>query len=471
MSTESAITAPAVITPQQRWTMFMQYIKKAIGNELFEAWFADTRLASYIDNKLTICVASDYVRDLYEDRFSEPFFKALDKVFGPETKIFYNIGILKDDESCSMRVAASPAARGRKAAEAGLQTNTNPQESQEIPSGLNPAYTFQNFCVGDSNRLPYIIAKSIADHPQRNDFNPFFLYGPVGVGKTHLVQAIGMALKERNPNSRVLFVSMRNFQNQYQVAMLQGKVPDFINFYQTIDVLLIDDIQELSGKKGTIDTLFPIFNYLHDSGRKLIFTCDRPPSSLEGIIDRLIDRFKWGSTEMLPKPDLELRKQIISHKAEAGGLDLPENIIDIIAENVVGSVRELEGVIAALILRAVALSVPITEDLALQEARKMTKPRVKSINFDMIVDCTADCFKINPDVIFSKSKVRDIADARQVIMYLASKKLPLSLSSIGQRLKRSHSTVLHGIRNVENRISVERDFRESISWIESELEK
>lgn len=471
MPAQSVMTATSV-TPQQRWNSFMEHIQTAIGKELFDAWFSDTYLASYEENKLIINVPSDYVRDLYENRFSEPFFNALDKVFGTETEIYYNIGIVKDDVSSQVRVAASPAARGRKMAQAAIEGNGSAEgDIQEIPSGLNPAYTFQNYCVGDSNRLPYTIAKAIADHPERNDFNPFFLYGPVGVGKTHLIQAIGMSLKERNPRSRVLFVSMRNFQNQYQVAILQGKVPDFINFYQTIDVLLIDDIQELSGKKGTIDTLFPIFNYLHDSGRKLIFTCDRPPSSLEGIIDRLIDRFKWGSTEMLPKPDLELRKNILRHKAEAGSLELPERIIDIIAENVTGSVRELEGVIAALILRAVELSVPITEELALQEAQKMAKPRVKSINFDMIVDCTADCYKINPDVIFSKSKVRDIADARQVIMYLAFNILPLSLSAIGQRLKRSHSTVLHGIKTVKNRLPLEKDLRDSLDWIKAELEK
>lgn len=454
---------------EERWNSFMAIIRSAIGDELYEAWFKDTHFLSISGNQLTIAVPSDYVRELYEDRFSEPFIAALTKVYGPDIELFYNIGILQNDAMSHMRVAGNTSPRTRKQANPVSPAAT---DSVAPDSGLNPSYSFRNYCVGESNRLPYAIAKAIADHPERADFNPFFLYGPIGVGKTHLVQAIGIALKERNPACRVLFVGMRNFQNQYQTAAMQGKVPDFINFYQqNIDVLLIDDIQELSGKKGTIETLFPIFNYLHGSGRKLIFTCDRAPSSLEGIMDRLIDRFKWGAVEMLEKPDLELRKTIVRHKASAGGLELPEEIISIIAENVTGSVRELEGIIASLILRAVELSVPITEQLALSEVRKMARPRTKSINFDMIVECTAESFRINPDVIFSKSKVRDIADARQVIMYLASKLLPLSQTAIGKRLKRSHSTVLHGIRTVENRLPIERELSETIDWITAELQK
>ena len=449
---------------QQKWELFQRLIRASIGTELYNNWFSETYPVSLEDNKLTLAIPSIYVREQYEYRFWEPFSQALDKAFGQETDIYWSVGIVQDDEAGNLVVAGTgSAARARKDAPAPAGTDF------EETSGLNPAYTFANYCVGESNRLPYTIARAIADKPERNDFNPFFLYGPVGVGKTHLIQAIAIAIKMRHPEARVLFVSMRNFQNQYQVAAQQGKVPDFINFYQSIDVLLIDDMQELSGKKGTMDTLLPIFNYLHGSNRKLIFTCDRPPAELEGITDRLIDRFKWGSTEMLSKPDLELRRTILRHKAAAGGLELPENIINIIAENITGSVRELEGVVAALTLRAITLSVPITAELALQEARKMIRPRAKSINFDMIVECTAESFRINPDVIFSKSKVRDIADARQVIMYLANKHLQLSQTAIGDRLRRKHSTVLHGIRTIANRMTVDRDLCESIEWIEKEL--
>lgn len=449
-----------------KWQLFLSHIRTAIGEDHFSTWFSDTHLVSQDNLRLTISVPSDYVRELYEDRFSQPFLDSLTAVYGASMEIYWDIRVIQNDSDSKLRVAGTSNGRSRKAAESIIN-----EDSAEM-TGLNFSNTFANYCVGQSNKLAYTIAKAIADHPERTDFNPFFLYGPIGVGKTHLIQAIGIELKERNPKTRVRFVSMRNFQNQYQVAYQNGKVPDFINFYQqNVDVLLIDDIQELSGKKGTIDTLFPIFNYLHGASRKLIFTCDRAPSSLEGIMDRLIDRFKWGATEMLPQPDLELRKNILRHKAEAGGLELDDNIIDIIAENVTGSVRELEGVIASLILRAVKLNVPITEQLAYDEVRKRVKPRVKSVNFDMIVECTAECFRINPDVIFSKSKVRDIADARQVIMYLAAKILNLSQTSIGQKLKRSHSTVLHGIRTIENRILLEPDMRESLEWIQAELAK
>ena len=461
------MTADIAITEQtaaeQKWQHFLGLVHAAVGPELYANWFSDARLVSLDGRRLTIAVRSNYVRELYEDRFSEPFLTALEQTFGTDIEIYWSVGVIAGDDQANMLV--SGAGRGHKAPKAPLGADI------EETCGLKPEYTFANYCVGDSNRLAYTIARSIADHPESPDFNPFFLYGPVGVGKTHLIQAIGIALKQRNPQSRVLFVSMRNFQNQYQVASQQGKVPDFINFYQSIDVLLIDDIQELGGKKGTMDTLFPIFNYLHGSNRKLLFTCDRAPSSLEGVTDRLIDRFKWGSTEMLNKPDPQLRRAILRHKASAGGLELPESVIDIIADNVTGSVRELEGVVASLILRAVTLSVPITEQLALEEALKMARPRQRTVNFDMIVEFTAESFRINPDVIYSKSKVRDIADARQVIMYLAAKHLPLSQTAIGQRLRRSHSTVLHGIRTIENRLSVARDLRALIDAIEHDLEK
>lgn len=455
----SSVTAEH--TPEQKWEQFLGLIHAAIGPELYSNWFSDARFISLNGKNLTIGVRSNFVRELYEDRFYDPFVTALEQTFGTDVQIFWSVGVISGDDQSNMVMASS----GHKTPKPAVSSDI------EQTCGLKPEYTFDNYCVGDSNRLAYTIARSIADHPESPDFNPFFLYGPVGVGKTHLIQAIGIALKQKAPNSRVLFVSMRNFQNQYQVAQQQGKVPDFINYYQSIDALLIDDIQELGGKKGTMDTLFPIFNYLHGSNRKLIFTCDRAPSSLEGITDRLIDRFKWGSTEMLSKPDPQLRRDILRHKAAAGGLDLPESIINIIADNVTGSVRELEGVVASLILRAVTLSVPITEQLALEESLKMARPRRRTINFDMIVECTADSFRINPDVIFSKSKVRDIADARQVIMYLAAKHLALSQTAIGSRLRRSHSTVLHGIRTIENRLSVDRDLQTCIDWIEKELQK
>lgn len=452
------------------WARCRELIRASVSADSYSSWFADTRALSYDGDTLVLQIASDFVKQLYEKHFCYELGKALTEVYGPDVRLLYEIGIVQDDASSSVRVS------GVSPSEAPLppQGGAAPQSVEEVDDtlvSLNSYYTFDNYCVGESNRLPYTIARSIADHPERNDFNPFFLYGSVGVGKTHLVQAIARRIHSTRPRARICYESMRNFQNQYVIAQLKGKVPDFINYFQSIDVLLIDDLQELSGKRGTIDTLFPIFNYLHNSGRKLIFTCDRPPVNLEGIADRLIDRFKWGATEQLHRPDLELRKSILRRKAMAGGLELPDDVVDVIARNVEGSVRELEGVVAALISRSVFLSIPITKELALEIARKQARPRARSINFDMIVETTAEWYHISPDVIFSKSRVRDIAEARQVIMYMASKLLGLSRTAIGGKLKRAHSTVLHGVQAVADRLPIDRDMAEAVSWIESALNR
>jgi chromosomal replication initiator protein len=457
---------------EQLWQKCLAHIRKSIGDQLFFRWFSDARSVSFDNGALTIQVPSDYIREQYEDRFYAHLGKAIQAVYGDGIDLYYQIGIIQDDDASKVTLRGNkhqiPAAPQAIAATVQRQEGVN---YQEVQSGLIKSNTFENYCVGMSNQLPYTIAKAIADHPEKNDFNPFFLYGSVGVGKTHLIQAIGNRIKENIPQARVLYISLRSFQNQFSTATITGRVPDFINFYQSIDVLMIDDLQELAGKKGTIDALFTIFNHLHQGGKKLIFTCDRPPVNLEGITDRLIDRFKWGSTEPLPKPDLALRKKILQIKAASSGIDFPQDVIDVIAEHVDGSVRELEGVVAGVINRAIYLSAPINKALALEVMRNTVKTPTKTINFDMIVDITAECFKINPDVIFSKNRVRDIADARQIIMYLAHKHLGLSSTAIGTKLNRKHCTVLHGINAVEDRIPVERGIAEAVEWIEAELKK
>lgn len=348
--------------------------------------------------------------------------------------------------------------------------NASNPKTPDFDPQLNEALTFENYCVGESNRLPFTIAEYIANNPGKNDFNPFFLYGDVGVGKTHLIQAIGIRVKERNPNAKVLFVTLRQFQNLMANATIHKNIPSFLNWFQQMDVLLIDDLQELSHKDGTAKVLFPIFNHLHQNGKALVFTCDRPPMELDGITDRLIDRFKWGITEKLPKPDFALRKKILQFKASKNGLDFPIEVIELIAERATGSVRELEGIVMGILTRSITLNAPITLELA-QEVMKHSIKKVeqKVINFDMIVEETADFYKLNPDVIFSKSRVRDVADARQVIMYLAHKHTSLSSSAIGQKLNRRHATVLHGISAIKDRLPFAKELSVAIDSIEGDL--
>ena len=462
---------------KDKWHKVVEIITDNIGDQRAATWFGVAEPQSYEDHRLSILLPSEFFVEKYENDFYGVLNFAMHKVFGPGVKLDYEIEIVKNDRDSKIKISGVQQSRAIK--NKFLQSMQTPAPISKVTENkpdfdpqLNEALTFENYCVGESNKLPYTIAEYIANNPGKNDFNPFFLYGDVGVGKTHLIQAIGIRVKESRPGSKVSFVTLRQFQQLYQNACIRKEIPYFIQWFQQMDVLLIDDLQELSHKSGTTDALFAIFNHLHQNGKAIIFTCDRRPMDLDGIADRLIDRFKWGITEELPKPDLELKKKILQFKASKNGLGLSKEIIDLIAEFSTGSVRELEGIVMGILTRSITLNCPITPQLA-KEVMKHTvcqKPQ-KVINFDMIVEATADFYNINPDVIFSKSRVRDVADARQIIMYLSQKLTSLSSSAIGQKLNRTHTTVLHGIKQVEDRVTFTKDLLEPVTAIESDLKK
>lgn len=463
---------------QIKWAKCLEIIRDNIGEARTSTWFACANPVSYKDNKLTLGLPSYFYYEKYEDDFINLLSETLKKVFGEGVQLDYQVGIIKNDSSSNVTLSSPQQSHAIKNKFARSLQGESPLQADRASSRpdfdpqLNESLTFENYCVGESNRLPFTIAEYIANNPGKHDFNPFFLYGEVGVGKTHLIQAIGIRVKEKNPMAKVLFITLRQFQNLMANATIQKKIPSFLNWFQQMDVLLIDDLQELSHKDGTAGVLFPIFNHLHQNGKALIFTCDRPPMELDGIADRLIDRFKWGITERLPKPDYALKKKILDFKAKKNGLSLPEDVIELIASQSTGSVRELEGIVMGILTRSITLNCPIDLQLA-QEVMKnsIKKADRKTINFDMIVEATAEFYKLNPDVIFSKSRVRDIADARQVIMYLCHKLTSLSSSSIGQKLNRRHATVLHGISAITDRLPYAKELSTAVARIEEELQR
>ena len=466
---------------EEKWNRCLDIIRDNVGEDRFNTWFAPAKAIKYEGNQLTLALPSKFFMEEYEDRFLNLLSSALRKEFGPDVQLGYVVEVIGGDKMSAVNYS-SPM-RSNAVDTKFMQSMQKPasdflkatgSRAVEVDPQLNPSLTFENYCLGDSNKLPYTIAHYIAENPNKSDFNPFFLYGSVGVGKTHLIQAIGIRIKERNPRARILFLPMRQFQNMYVNAFLNKKVPVFINwFQQEVDVLLLDDLQEISGKEKTAETLFPIFNHMHHNGKQLVFTCDRPPVELDGLEDRLIDRFKWGVTEELPKPDYALRRNILKFKAKKNGLELSDEIIDCIASGVTGSVRELEGIVMGLLTRSITLNCPVTIELTKEVMRHTVKaaPTTKPVNFDMIVDATAEYYKLNPDVIFTKSRVRDIADARQVIMYLSHDLTGLSSSAIGAKLNRRHATVLHGITAVQDRIKYAKDVQEAVTSIRMEINR
>ncbi|MCH5233101.1 MAG: chromosomal replication initiator protein DnaA [Muribaculaceae bacterium] len=461
---------------KSKWSKCIGIITDNIGEQKAKTWFGVARPIRFVDKKLTLQIPSRFFYEKYEDEFYGILSSSLRKVFGEDVLLEYEIEIVGRDKDSKVRIAGtkqSPAIKNkylRSMQSVSPVPDESDTKSPDFDPQLNESLTFENYCVGASNKLPYTIAEYIANNPWKNNFNPFFLYGDVGVGKTHLIQAIGIRVKEGHPRAKVSFVTLRQFQQLYQHATIKKEVPHFINWFQQMDVLLIDDLQELSHKEGTTDAMFAIFNHLHQNGKALIFTCDRPPVELDGLADRLIDRFKWGITEQLQTPDYELRKKILEFKASKNGLELTQPVIELIAEQSTGSIRELEGIVMGILTRSITLNCPITLELAQAVMKHTVRPKAKKqINFEMIVEATAEFYKINPDSIFSKSRQREIADARQVIMYLSNKLTNLSSPVIGQKLNRAHTTVLHGISAVEDRLTYAKDLREALSAIENDL--
>lgn len=454
-----------------KWNKCLDKIRANIGEDRFRVWFSKVEAIDYSNNKLVLLVPSRFYMEKFEDDFYNILRMAMCSEFGAGVNLAYDYYVIGGDKSSKVAIQ-SPEHSHILKNKLEQQLSNEPVENRKkaFDSQLNSSLNFENYCVGRSNKLPFTIAEHIANHPEKPDFNPFFLYGNVGVGKTHLIQAIGIRIKENNPRARVLFLTMRQFQNLYANATIKKEIPEFINWFQNMDVLLFDDLQELSGKTGTADALFPIFNHLHQNNKKLIFTCDRPPMELDGIADRLIDRFKWGITEPLENPDYELRRNILIFKSRRNGLDLSEDIIDLIAKSSTGSVRELEGIVMGLYTRSITDNAPITLELAEKVIGHFVKKKEKkSVNFDMIVENTAEFYRLNPDAIFTKSRLRDIADARQMIMFLCKKHTGLSSTAIGAKLNRRHATVLHGIASVSDRLEVVKELRDAVAAIEKAM--
>lgn len=460
-----------------KWHQFLKIIEDNIGAERFATWFSETRLIGYADNRISIGLPSQFFFEKYEDDFYDLITSTLRRVYGPDVKLEYEVSVIKNDDRGKVHYIApeqSHVIKNKTVRSVTAPANPLVEQSEDaifIDSQLNETLCFENYCVGESNILPFTIAKFISENPGKAEFNPFFLYGDVGVGKTHLMQAIGIRIKENNPVAKVLFMPMKQFQYLFAGASIKKEIPKFIAWYQQFDALLFDDIQELSFKPGTMDALFQVFNYLYLHNKVLAFTSDRAPLELDGLTDRLIDRFRSGITEKLEKPDVELRKRILHFKASKNGLDMPQDVLDLIAGNTNGSVRELESIMMGILTRSINFNTPITVNLARDVLKTSTRKATKAINFDMIVDATSEYFSLNPDVIFSKNRVRDVADARQIIMYLADKLIKLSSTTIGQRLNRKHTTVLHGIKTIKDRCDTSDSITKAVEIIESRLMK
>ena len=454
------------------WNRCLQMIHDNIPETAFNTWFKPIVPLKYEDKALTIGVPSPFFYEFLEEKFADLLRVTLNKQIGEGTRLMYSVLTDKTNHisvniESTNRSSAIPATsvirNGNK--------TPNPMQApapQDLDPHLNPNYNFENFIKGVSNEFSRTVGETVAKNPATT-FNPLFLYGPSGVGKTHLTNAIGTRIKELYPEKRVLYVSAHLLQVQYTDSVRTNNYNSFMKFYQDIDVLIVDDIQEFAGLTKTQNTFFHIFNHLHQNRKQLILTSDRAPSMLQGMEDRMLTRFKWGLVAEMEKPDKELRKNILRNKIHRDGLNIPENVINYIAENVNESVRELEGIINSLLAQSILFKREIDMDLAERIIRKAVRIiENKPITIEEIIAKVCEHYKMDESVLHTKSRKREIVQVRQVAMFLAKKHTDISTSKIGHLIgNRDHATVLHACKIVNDLVEVDKEIKADIEDIEA----
>jgi len=460
--------------PKALWDKCLKLIKENVTEQQFRTWFEPIVFEQYNEDSRTLLVQvpSRYVYEYLEQYYVTLLSKVLRRCYGTSVQLNYRIVVDKknkitvDEEGCepvnidTLQPAALMGNKAPTVLDAAMPQDLNPQ--------LDIHMTFQSFIEGDSNKLPRTVGLSIAEHPGKSTFNPFFVYGPSGCGKTHLINAIGIRCKEMYPRKRVLYVSARLFQVQYTDAVRQNTVNDFIQFYQSIDVLIVDDIQEWVTASKTLDTFFHIFDHLFRLGKQIVLASDRPPVDLSGVKDRLLTRFSCGLIAELEKPNLQLCIDILNAKCRRDGLKIPEDVIQYIAETANGSVRDLEGVINSLLAYSVVYNSPVDMRLAERIIKRAVKIDNHPLTIDDILENVCNHYHVSPQQVFSRSRKRDYVLVRQISMYLAQKYTKMPASRIGQLIGgRDHSTVIHSCTAIEQRLKVDKAFVDELNSIEN----
>ena len=461
------------------WNNCLNIIKDIIRPQSFRTWFEPIRAVDLKDNILSIEVPSNFFREYLEEQYIELISKALKRELGKDAKLEYRVKVVSGEDTVAFpQQQPLKEIKNKSLPYPDISGITNPfiipgLQQLEIDPQLNPSYSFENFIEGRCNQLARSAGLNISENPGKGTFNPMFLYGGSGLGKTHLAHAIGIEIKKRFPEKIVLYVTANRFQIQYMdAATVKNKLTDFLHFYQMIDVLIIDDIQEFAGKPGTQNAFFHIFSHLHTLGKQLILTSDKAPVDLQDLESRLLSRFKWGLTAELLPPDFETRVEILKAKSYKDGISLPEEVISFIAAKVSANVREMEGTLISLLARATlekrTINLALVEELIDKLVGKSSKAEFTIKGIQKVV---CDYFQIENERFLSSSRKRELVQARQISMYLSRSYTKNSLAAIGlQTGNRDHATVLHAWNTVCDLIDTDRSFRKYVSDIEKILQ-
>ena len=459
---------------QNLWSNCLKVIQDNVPEAAFKTWFLPIVPLSYENKIFTIQVPSQFFYEYLEDKFVDLLRFTLHREIGKDTILQYRV-LMENTTNTVVDYRGDTKSNIDKVAVKNGAKIPNPfdkvVQQDDFSSQLNWKYTFDNFFEGDSNKLARTACEAIAKNPGKTAFNPLFIHGVSGVGKTHLCHAVGTCIKDIYPEKRVLYVSAHLFKIQYADAGRHNTTNDFINFYQGIDVLIIDDIHELAGIEKTQNTLFHIFNHLHQNNKQLILTSDKAPSELKGVEERLLTRFRWGLTTKIDNPEKRLRLRILQNKILHDGLSIPEDVVDYIAENVTDNARDLEGVIVSIMAHSLVYGKEL--DLALAKRvidQTIKKIEKKKITVDFIQDAVCRFYNLDTSLLQTASRKREIVQARQISMYLSKAYTEMSLTQIGSLIgKKNHATVLHACKTVREQMEVDKIFRDEIAEIEKAL--
>ncbi|MBQ9309994.1 MAG: chromosomal replication initiator protein DnaA [Bacteroidales bacterium] len=456
------------------WNNCLQIISQIIEPQQFDTWFKRIRPVSLVDSTITVEVPSLFFREYLEESYLDIIKKTLKRVIGADARLNY---IVKPAGSTSMRLPEGP---GNPPVNKAISINTyqpsgNPgpfvfpglQKIQPNPH-LNPVYNFTNLVTSDCNKLAVSAGVDISEHPGKTPFNPLFIFGGPGLGKTHVANAIGLAVKEKYPELVVLYVTGNEFKTQFMDAVnVHNKLTDFLAYYMKIDVLIVDDIQDMSGQ-GNQNAFFNIFNHLHQNGKQLILTSDRAPVDLQNFEDRLLSRFKWGLSVELTHPDYETRLAMLKARAFREGMNIGDDVLEYLAANIQTNFRELEGALISVAAHSALSREENSVELAARVTRKIVGEDLSTITIEKVQKTVCDYFNISRDILLSVSRKRQIVQARQISMYLSRNLITnCSLSTIGAETGgKDHATVLHACATVSDLMATDRSFRKYVTDLE-----
>jgi chromosomal replication initiator protein len=464
------------------WQNCLEVIKDNVNQQSFKTWFEPIKPVKLNGSILTIQVPSQFFYEWLEEHYIDLLKKTINKELGPDGRLEYSIIMENNYRNSNPYTINIPAVNTKtKNPQVSMPIDLNSNSIKNpfilpglkklnVESQLNPNYSFDSLIEGDCNRLARSAGFAVSNKPGGTAFNPLLIYGGVGLGKTHLANAIGLEIKKNFPNKTVLYVQSEKFCHQFVDAVKNNSYNDFIHFYQMIDVLIIDDVQFFAGKERTQDIFFQIFNHLHQTGKQLVLTSDKSPIELIGLEQRLLSRFKWGLSADLQVPNLETRIAILEKKIYADGIEMPKEVIEYLAYNITTNVRELEGALISLVAQSTLNRKAITLELARQMIDKFVKNTTREISIDFIQKIVSDYFSLPLELLKSKTRKREVVQARQIAMFFAKNMTKSSLASIGLQCGgKDHATVLHACRTVNNLMETDKKFKVYIEEIEKKI--